>query len=56
MHLSALLFIKDLLRRANDNREARVPSGELDNIPPVASIQIIRLQSVPDNHTFSKAG
>ena len=55
MFASNVLSIPDLVRRATENLKAKVYSGELTEMPPVPSTELVRLQFVPNDHTVEAA-
>eukprot|EP00956_Cyclotella_meneghiniana_P041453 scaffold227870_cov37-Cyclotella_meneghiniana.AAC.2 len=55
LHASAVLSIPDLRRQAIESLENKVKQNVLAVMPPVPSIEWVRLQFVPSNDTVNKA-
>ena len=55
LHASEVLSIPDLRRRATENLERKVEQGVIGAMPPVPSVEWVRLQFVPSNDTVAKA-
>ena len=55
LHASEVLSIPDLRRRATENLERKVEQGVIGAMPPVPSVEWVRLQFVPSHDTVAKA-
>ena len=55
IYASTVLSIADLVRSATKNLQAKVNSGNPKEMPPIPSLEMVRLQFVPNNDTVEKS-